>query len=212
MVQNSTEMRNSTVGEIDCFGYVSRVASESPKPQPPIQLQGKLLLADPSLRDGVFNRSVVLLTQYSMDEGASGMILNHPTGKVVGDLLKGPEFLGLQHLAVHEGGPVLHDQLTFVSFWWSRKLGLRWSLRMSAEDAAAQSHKSGRIVRAFLGYSGWSPGQLETELGKNAWFSVGPQPDILGREHDKVLWKSLLSGISPFHSILSEAPEDPYLN
>jgi putative transcriptional regulator len=188
------------------------VDSAPSNPQPPIRLQGKLLISDPSLRDGVFNRSVVLLTHHSADEGAAGMIINHPTGKVVGDFLKGPEFIGLQNLAVHQGGPVLHDQLTFSSFWWSRKLGLRWSLRMSAQDAADHAHKPDRIVRAFLGYSGWTPGQLEDELGRNAWFPLGPQPDLLGREHDLLLWKSLLGGISPFHSILAEAPQDPLLN
>lgn len=188
------------------------MASDSPKSDLPIQLQGKLLIADPSLRDGTFNRSVILLTNHKSDEGAAGLILNHPTGKVVADFLSGPEFIGLQHLAVHKGGPVLHDQLTFSSFWWSKKLGLRWALRISAQEAADHAHRPGRIVRAFLGYSGWSPGQLENELGRHSWFSVGPQPDLLGHEHDRVLWSALLRQLSPLHRILAEAPDDPFLN
>ncbi len=188
------------------------MASDPSKSGLPIQLEGKLLIADPSLRDGTFDRSVILLTNHGVGEGASGLILNHPTGKVVGDLLHGKEFTGLQHLAVHEGGPVLHDQLTFASFWWSKKLGLRWALRISAKVASAHAHRPGRIVRAFIGYSGWSPGQLENELVRQSWFPVGPQPDLLGHDHDRILWSQLLRGLSPIHRILAEAPEDPFLN
>ena len=98
------------------------------------------MLADPSLRDGTFNRSVILLAEHQA-EGAFGLILNHPTGKTVGDLLDGDDFAPLRQLAVHEGGPVARDQLTFSSFWWSRKQNrLRWSIRLSAEDAIAHAH------------------------------------------------------------------------
>jgi putative transcriptional regulator len=178
----------------------------------PIQLQGKLLIADPSLRDGIFNKSVILLTHHSFDEGATGLIINHPTGKVVGDFLSGEEFESIRHLAVHGGGPVAHDQLTFSSFWWSKKLGLRWALRISAQEAADHAHRPGRIVRAFIGYSGWSPGQLENELRRNSWFPSNPQPDLLGQPHDPTLWHALLGRMSPLHRILAEAPEDPLLN
>lgn len=160
----------------------------------------------------MFNKSVVLLTQHSLAEGAAGMILNHPTGKVVGDFLHGPEFTSLQHLPVHTGGPVLHDQLTFASFWKHPKTGLHWALRMSAETATEQAHQPGRIIRAFLGYSGWSPGQLENELAGNSWLPIDPPKDLLGHDHDRMLWKSLLQPISPLHRILAEAPDDPFLN
>ncbi len=178
----------------------------------PIQLQGKLLLADPSLREGIFNRSVILLAEHKSNEGAFGLILNHPTGKTVGDLLAGEDFALLRQLAVHEGGPVAQDQLTFSSFWWSKKLGLRWKLRISAVDAVSHSKRPGRIVRAFIGYSGWSAGQLENELRRSSWITARPHPDLLGLEHDRRLWSELLREISPLHRILAESPEDPSLN
>jgi putative transcriptional regulator len=178
----------------------------------PIQLQGKLLIADPSLRDGTFNKSVILLTHHTADQGATGLIINHPTGMKVGNYLSGEEFAPLQQIAVHQGGPVSHDQLTFSSFWWSKKLGLRWALRISAEEAAEHAHRPGRIVRAFIGYSGWSPGQLEGELRRVSWFPVNAQPDLLGNAHDPTLWSLLMRRMSPLHRILAEAPEDPLLN
>ena len=188
------------------------MAADPSKSDLPILLRGKLLLADPSLRDGVFNRSVVLLTDHTADQGAYGLILNQPTGRVVGDFLNGPEFTSLRHLPVHEGGPVAREQLTFSTFWWSKKLGLRWSLRVSAKQAAEATHRPGRIVRAFLGYSGWSPGQLENELRHQSWITVGPAADVLGRQHDLSLWSALLRGLSPLHRILAAAPMDPFMN
>ena len=170
------------------------------------------MLADPSLRDGTFNRSVILLTDHTADAGAYGLILNHPTGKVVGDFLTGAEFAPLRHLAVHAGGPVAHEQLTFCAFWWTKKLGLHWALRISAKQAAMHSHRPGRIVRAFIGYSGWSCGQLENELHHHSWIPVGPQPELLGKNHDPSLWAELLRQLSPLHRILAEAPKDPLLN
>ncbi len=188
------------------------MADESQMSDSPIRLQGKLLLADPSLREGIFNRSVILLAEHKFDEGALGLILNHPTGKTVGDFLSGDDFAALRQLAVHEGGPVARDQLTFSSFWWSKKLGLRWKLRISAADAVAHTHRPGRIVRAFVGYSGWSAGQLENELRRSSWIAARPQQDLLGLEHDRRLWSELLRQVSPLHRILAEAPEDPSLN
>ena len=188
------------------------MAADPSKSDSPIQLEGKLLLSDPSLRDGIFNKSVILLANHTATEGAFGLILNQPTGKVVGDFLKDEQFASLRHLAVHSGGPVSQDQLTFSSFWWSRKLGLRWSIRISADEAAAHAKRPGRIVRAFIGYSGWSAEQLENELRRQSWFPVQPQPDLLGSEHDTTLWSALLGRVSPFHRILALAPENPLLN
>ncbi|MGD7654152.1 MAG: YqgE/AlgH family protein [Verrucomicrobiales bacterium] len=182
------------------------------KSNTPIQLKGQLLLADPSLRDGMFDRSVVLLTDHSHDQGAVGLILNHPIGKTVGDLLKDDRFDSLKHLAVHEGGPVSREQLTFTSFWWSDKLGLRWATRISADKAAEHARKPGRIVRPFVGYSGWTAGQLESELRRRSWFTATAKPDLLGHAHDRMLWTDLMRAISPLHRILAEAPEDPNLN
>jgi putative transcriptional regulator len=191
---------------------IPRVAHNSSQQDLPIQLQGKLLLADPSLRDGTFDRSVILLAEHHSDEGAFGLILNHPTGKIVGDLLDEEEFTALRQLAVHDGGPVARDQLTFSSFWWSKKSGLRWAIRISAADAIAHAHRPGRIVRAFVGYSGWTPGQLENELRRSSWIAARPQPDLLGHEHDRSLWAELLRRLSPLHQILAAAPNDPSLN
>lgn len=163
------------------------------------------------MRDGHFYRSVVLLTDYEAGQGAYGLILNHPTGKTVGDYLKGEEFKPLRQFAVHEGGPVSRGELTFSAFWWG-KSGLRWAARISAEETVKYAHRPGTLVRAYIGYSGWAAGQLESELGANAWITTRPSDELWTRDHDRDLWAALLRGISPMHRILAEAPDDPFLN
>jgi putative transcriptional regulator len=188
------------------------VAGDSSKTNPPTQLGGKLLLADPSLRDSIFHKSVILIHDHSREEGAMGLILNHPTGHQVGDFLKTPEFNALAKLPVYKGGPVDPHQMTFSSFWWQKKSGLSWAIRLSAEEASAHARRPGHIVRAFVGYSGWSPGQLENELRQTAWIPIAPKSALLGQAHDPQLWTQLLSSISPLHHLLSLSPRDPMLN
>ena len=182
-------------------------------PDQQVQLAGNLLLADPSLRDGVFDRSVVLLAEHNAEDGAFGIILNHPTGHHVGDLLKDPAFSALARVPVHVGGPVSPEHLTFSAFWWNpAESSLHWQLRLPADQAIQRLKQPGLILRAFIGYSGWSAGQLESELRRSAWITARPDASLLGREHDDSLWSGILRGLSPYHRILAEAPPHPDQN
>ena len=184
----------------------------TPKHESQLRIQGQVLIADPSLRDGVFDRSVIYLANHDPKEGAFGLILNQPIGQDVGELLTDEQFDPLRKIPVHFGGPVSSESLSFSAFWWCHEKGLRSATRISAADAIRHSKQPGTLVRAFVGYSGWSGGQLEGELRRSAWI-VTPAPDnLLGVTHDRALWSEVLSGLSPFHHLLSKAPDDPFLN
>lgn len=180
-------------------------------PDSPIHLEGQILLADPSLRDSIFNKSVVLLAEHTLENGAYGLILNQPTQQTVGDLLAADEFQPLRQIRVHLGGPVGQEHLTFAAFW-TENHKLRFATRISAKDAITRTQQPGTLIRAFAGYSGWTPGQLETELRKNSWITTQPRERILASEHEKNLWAELLREISPYHKILAEAPDDIFVN
>jgi len=185
---------------------------ESP-PNLPIKLQGQLLLADPSLRDGFFNKSVIFLTDHSHEDGAHGLVLNHPTGQTVGDLLSSDEFADLANIPIHLGGPVGQEHLTFAAFWTGGEGGeFKFSTRISAADALKRAQQPGALIRAFAGYSAWEPNQLESELKKQTWIPTLPSSSILSSHHGEDLWSDLLREISPYHKILAEAPNDIYLN
>ena len=181
-------------------------------PDSPIQLRGHLLLAAPTLRDGTFDHSVILLANHSSTEGALGLILNHPTGRVVADFLTKKDCGQLGRIPVHDGGPVNREHLTFSAFWWNKQSGFRWAIRIAQAEAVKHSRRPGTIVRAFVGHSGWSPGQLEKELRRDSWITTRPAPELLGAEHDRSLWYGILRHLSPFHCILAEAPANPTLN
>ncbi|MBT8044030.1 MAG: YqgE/AlgH family protein [Verrucomicrobiae bacterium] len=178
----------------------------------PIDLEGQLLIADPSLRDGFFNKSVILLAEHNTEDGAYGLILNQPTGQKVGDLLTTPEFVDLANIPVHLGGPVGQEHLTFAALWTVEGETIKFATRISAADAIKRSHQPGTLVRAFAGYSGWTAGQLEGELRKNSWIPTVPTGSILASPHEQELWADLLRRISPFHTILAEAPDDIFVN
>jgi putative transcriptional regulator len=175
-------------------------------------LRGQLLIASPSLADGTFDHSVIILSQHTATDGAAGAIINHRTETTVGELLPEPEFKALRKLPVHHGGPLATDELTFSSFSWSETDGLRYRPRISAETAAKLVGKPGEIVRACIGHSAWSPGQLEDELTRNTWIPLKPDHTLLSRAHDLSLWNELLKNISPYHHLLSQAPQNPFLN
>ncbi len=177
-----------------------------------IELAGTLLLATPSLRDGIFDRSVILLADHSAEDGALGLILNQPTGHEVGHFLHKPEFEALARIPVHVGGPVSREQLTFSAFWWNPNDGLHWQMRLPAKEAIVRTKQPGVIVRAFIGYSGWTGGQLENELRRQSWIPAKPGPDLLGKPHDEDLWADILKNMSPYHRLLVDAPPEPGLN
>jgi putative transcriptional regulator len=183
-------------------------------PDDPAQLclRGSLLLADPSLQDPNFHRSVLLLTEHRHDHGAHGYILNRPLSQTAGELLPAPEFKALARVPVYLGGPVSTEQLTFASLAWPGPgAALAWHTHLTREDAEARLNR-GEAVRAFIGYSGWAEGQLENEIKHRSWITCKPSVDILRGEHPEELWSDLLKSMGPWFHLLSKMPDDPALN
>lgn len=178
-----------------------------------ISLGGRLLLADPSLKDGIFRKSVIILSEHSLDQGAAGAIINHPSDKTVGDLVPNLTDTPLSKLRIHHGGPLATDQLTFSSLAWNQNSsGLVYLPRISAQAAATYIGINGNLIQASIGHSAWAPGQLEYELRQKTWITQKPTETLISSPLDQILWKTLLETISPYHSLLAEAPDDPTLN
>lgn len=178
----------------------------------PISLRGQLLLATPTLSDGTFDHSVIFIAEHTQKDGAVGAIINHPLGTTVGKLVKQLKPSPLGNLPVLQGGPVGTEHLTFTVIHMDPKNGAQLMPRVSADAAEVLVGKKNHLVQAIVGHSAWSPGQLEDELERNTWITLPPPQDILSHPHDLSLWKRLLSGISPYHALLSQAPKNPMLN
>ena len=68
-------------------------------------------------------------------------------------------------------------------------------------------------IACFLGHSGWSPGQLESELDEEAWLVSSLDHDLFSKMNLKrETWKKIVGGMSDELHLLANAPESPWLN
>jgi putative transcriptional regulator len=177
-------------------------------------LAGSLLIAHPGLIEPSFRRSVLILPDHTPTEGSFGLILNRPTGKVVGDLLADKPLGRLARVPVLSGGPVSPEQLILAVFRWhppTQVLECRHHIPLDeAERLASKQHHT---VRAFAGYAGWSAGQLEGELAQRSWLvRKADQEDVLEVPRAGIVWRDLTSTFGPWFRMVAESPDDPSLN
>ena len=175
-------------------------------------LKGSLILADPSLRDPGFRRSVLLLTNHSADEGAMGFIMNKPIGKKVKDLIDSDKYERLMELDVFLGGPVSPNELILASFAWNGVGEVLDFATHLSPDAANHRLDEGFEIRAFVGYSGWSEGQLESELQQRAWITTKVTELVMDAGKCDEMWGAILTGMGPYYSLLAKMPDDFSLN
>jgi putative transcriptional regulator len=173
-------------------------------------LAGTLLLAHPAMRDPNFRRSVVLMSAHNA-EGAMGVVLNRPLHKRLGEL-SGEFALGpLASVPLFTGGPVQTEQLVLAA-WQIRDDGFRLHFGIEPDKALQLLEEEGTHVRGFLGYSGWSAGQLENEMKMNTWIVADVPEDLLSHTQDDTLWRTVLGREGVEWRLLANEPESPELN
>jgi putative transcriptional regulator len=171
----------------------------------PTSLVGQLLIAMPSLGDPNFQRTVVLLGSHSIDEGAFGLVVNRPLDVDLAEIL---EELGLRRPAVGlppvlAGGPVEpgHGFVLFEVGDGSVSdddLVLPHGLRVSGSTETLAGLADGDPSTRYsliLGYSGWHPGQLETEIEENSWLLAPVESSILFDIPHEDRWAAALDSI-----------------
>ncbi len=175
-------------------------------------LAGQLLLAHPVLRDPNFKRSVILLSAHN-DEGAMGVVLNRPLGRQLAELNQEFAIGPLAGVPIYAGGPVETEQLILVSWQWLKdESAFQLHFGIEPEKAAELVGTPGVILRAFLGYSGWTKGQLENEMKLNTWFVTTVEGELLDQADGVDLWRNMLGALDPELKLLANEPEDPTVN
>jgi putative transcriptional regulator len=173
-------------------------------------LAGSLLLAHPAMKDPNFRRSVVLMSAHNAD-GAMGVVLNRPLGKRLGEL-SGEFALGpLAGVPLFTGGPVQTQQLVLAA-WQARDDGFRLHFGIEPDKAAQMLAEEGTHLRGFLGYSGWSAGQLENEMKHRTWVVADVPEDLLTHAQDDSLWRTVLSREGAEWHLLAHEPDEPERN
>jgi putative transcriptional regulator len=181
---------------------------------------GTLLISKPFLGDPNFERSVVLLCRHEPAEGSFGLVLNSPTTLTLGDVLNLPvEDHPAAAIPLLLGGPVEPDTLHFLhqvadlpgatglgqGVYWGGDFELLLGLLGSGAvlpDA----------VRLFVGYSGWSSGQLAAEMQGQSWIR---QPASAGKVFtlaSDAFWREILREKGGRFKLLANYPVDPRLN
>lgn len=195
------DMRN-----MDFFKYKNKVKPE----------KGKLLISEPFLPDPNFERTIILLCENN-SEGSFGFVLNKPSLANVSDVMDDIKDYDSPAMV---GGPVQQDTLHYLHryhgiddaveildgvFWggnFERVLFLLESKQLPHKD-----------IRFFLGYSGWSAGQLEEELGQDSWIvSDQASEELIFDTEPGAMWKKTLKIMGGRFSVYSNYPKDPRLN
>lgn len=143
----------------------------------------QILIAMPSLKDGYFDKSVILLCEYN-ESGAMGFVINSPSTTSVDDLLAE---LGLgsqptQDRPIMIGGPVQPELCWVVhspEYAGRSTTPLGASLALSAAQEVLTSMAEGVSPREYLlgvGYAGWGPGQLDHEIEQESWWMADIDP------------------------------------
>ncbi len=175
-------------------------------------IAGYFLLASPRMTDGHFARSVVLMLQHD-DDSAMGVIVNRPTSA---DLTEGDLPPGLEGL-LFEGGPCPGPLMAIHTHANASQIEIASGVHFTADAQhltwlAAHGDEPLRII---VGYAGWSPGQLESEIAGDDWM-VTPATSEAVFSDDPNLWSKLVRprltdiGLPSTHP--GAIPSDPSVN
>ncbi len=179
---------------------------------------GKLLVATTRTGGAVFRRSVVLVLQHG-DDGAQGVVLNHPLRAPVSAVLPSWQDYVTDPPNVFQGGPVALDSalgLVTVPGDLPEPMGVRrlfgglGLVDLDIPPVAVMPGVAG--LRIFAGYAGWSEGQLEREISDGGWYVVESEARDAFTPEPAKLWKDVLRRQSGNLAFAASLPEDPTMN
>ena len=175
---------------------------------------GSLLISEPFMYDDHFSRSVIFLCEHN-DEGSFGFVLNKYIQSPAEDLV--PE-LKSKEIKISIGGPVDKTNLYFVHAFGDQignSIKVKDGLYIGGDfnqlkELINTDEKSIDQVRFFIGYSGWSAGQLDEEMEEKSWVVVNNVPTemILDTTNDH-LWKSLMEQLGGKFKAMTNFPMNP---
>jgi putative transcriptional regulator len=175
--------------------------------------RGKILISEPFLVDYFFKRSVILLAEHN-DEGSFGVILNKPVKARFNDVVKDfPEF----NSRIFFGGPVQDDSLFYIHTLGDQvensleiMPGIYWGGEIETiKELIGLNLIKPSQIRFFIGYSGWSPKQLDEELERNSWVVSGVSVDDILRTTPSMLWSRSLRRLGEEYAHWVNFPDDP---
>lgn len=179
--------------------------------------RGDLIISEPYLPDPNFERTVILICEHD-ENGTIGFILNKTADVELPDVM--PE-LANANAPLFVGGPVQQDTLHFIHRSDLLKdransifEGIYWGGNYEKLTQLVDTYQiDQKDIRFFLGYSGWSEGQLMSELKEKSWIVYKkPSINLLFDTPPDTLWKRVLQEMGGKFKLISNYPVDPRLN
>lgn len=161
-------------------------------------LEGQLLIATPQLTGSCFAKSVIYICAHTSD-GAMGIIINHLVDTIDSDEIFSQLNIQIPRegvdIPVHFGGPVdtargfvLHstDYAQKETVLMSEGIALTSNIDILKDISGGKGPK--KCILA-LGYAGWSPGQLESELETNSWLTADANTKLMFDTKNEDKWQ-----------------------
>lgn len=178
--------------------------------------KGVILLAEPFMADPDFKRAVILICEHH-PQGTLGFVLNKPTEFNIDELVEDfPEF----DTKIYYGGPVQTDRLHYLhnlgdllsdslqiseGVWWGGDFD---ELQFLIKSELVKPDN----IRFFVGYSGWSAGQLMEEMGTGSWVTARMHANYAFKSDPEKLWSQVMYNKGNVYEVLADLPEDEVMN
>ena len=178
---------------------------------------GRLLISEPFMMDPNFKRSVILLTEYS-EIGAMGFVLNQLSEYTLSDIMPDINYSEMQ---LYKGGPVGNNTLHFIHRCPDKieggieiTNGIYWGGDFEIVKGLINNYQlTDNDIRFFIGYSGWTEGQLDDELQEDTWMVTDKfNSDVLFSHNEETLWKQTVVSMGQRYAHIANFPENPTLN
>ena len=192
------------------------LSMDIPQPEPDC---GSLLIAEPLMNDGCFQRATVCVIDHNEDSGTMGFVTNRMSGYMLSELVDGIEID--EDIPVFIGGPVHRERLYYLHTFGADVpdsvevipglfVGGDFERIKELINMGAEIYGN---IRFFIGYSGWEKGQLRQELDKSDWAvaSIESVEDILTLSENDA-WRNAVITLGERYRVWLNFPIDALLN
>ena len=181
--------------------------------------KGSLLIANPVLPDPNFSRTVILLCNHN-DQGSFGLVINRSTQLKAPDLFSSIDILKSYNAKIYMGGPVSQSMVFYLyrsakdvidldkicsGVYLGSNLETLESLYLDIENPEEN-------IRFYLGYSGWSDGQLDGEMEQNSWLVQDANEQFVFLDSENLIWPKAVNSLGEKYQYLTKAPVNPQWN
>jgi putative transcriptional regulator len=179
----------------------SVLAQPVPEAKPSLS-KGMFLIASPKLADPNFHHTIVLLCEHG-SEGTLGVIINRPTEVLLSEALPDLSVLKGTSYRLFWGGPVQPTGILMLFRVKQTPSGTRSVLdgiylggNLQALERVITHPEPTETFRAYAGYAGWAPGQLEFEMTLGSWAIVPADSAIIFDKDPGDLWQDLVESLT----------------